>query len=164
VVLSSGEVLLQRRGLQKDTHPGKVDVSVAGHLAAGEADAAASVAREAEEEIGLVVTAVELTHLFVRRHEDVREGHVDRELQDVFVTKTPTRLDDLRPAHDELLGVLAVAFRDARALVDGTATEVGARERRVGGGVARLILRREELVAHDDGYFSRALSAIAGRT
>ncbi|MGC4017180.1 MAG: 16S rRNA (adenine(1518)-N(6)/adenine(1519)-N(6))-dimethyltransferase RsmA [Luteolibacter sp.] len=51
-----GEVLLQRRSLLKDSHPGVWDSSVSGHLDAGE-DYETAVVRELEEEMG--ITGVE---------------------------------------------------------------------------------------------------------
>ncbi|BCU75404.1 16S rRNA (adenine(1518)-N(6)/adenine(1519)-N(6))-dimethyltransferase RsmA [Luteolibacter sp. LG18] len=48
-----GEVLLQRRSLLKDSHPGVWDSSVSGHLDAGE-DYETAVVRELEEEMGIV--------------------------------------------------------------------------------------------------------------
>lgn len=47
-----GELLLQRRSLLKDCHPGVWDSSVSGHLDAGESYEAAAI-RELEEEMGI---------------------------------------------------------------------------------------------------------------
>jgi len=47
-----GEILLQRRSLLKDSHPGVWDSSVSGHLDAGE-DYATAAVRELEEEMGI---------------------------------------------------------------------------------------------------------------
>jgi 16S rRNA (adenine1518-N6/adenine1519-N6)-dimethyltransferase len=52
VINRHGEILLQRRSLLKDAHPGVWDSSVSGHLDAGEAYEAA-VVRELEEEMGI---------------------------------------------------------------------------------------------------------------
>jgi isopentenyl-diphosphate delta-isomerase type 1 len=56
---SRGQVLLQRRGLLKDTYPGYWDVSVGGHVGAGESygDAAA---REIREELGIEASLTRL--------------------------------------------------------------------------------------------------------
>lgn len=51
---AAGQVFLQQRSMQKDTHPGKWDSSVSGHLDSGETYDAC-VIREAEEEIGLTL-------------------------------------------------------------------------------------------------------------
>lgn len=53
-----GDLLLQRRSLLKDAHPGVWDSSVSGHLDSGEGYEAAAV-RELEEEMGISGTGVE---------------------------------------------------------------------------------------------------------
>ena len=51
---SSGDVLLQLRAKDKDSHPGLWDISAAGHVDSGESSEQAAV-REMREEIGLIV-------------------------------------------------------------------------------------------------------------
>jgi isopentenyldiphosphate isomerase len=154
----SYEVVLQRRSLTKDTHPGKVDVSVAGHLRAGETEVA--VLREAEEEVGLSLAMSDLVRLGQRRHESVRPGHADRELQDVFLAVTTLAFDTLRPDPDEVLALLAVPLVSAAKLAIGELPEVLARELSSGSvGVRGVGLRRDELLLSADGYFGWALSA-----
>ena len=62
IVTPDGRVLLQRRAEGKESHPGLWDVSVAGHLAAGERAVEAAI-RECREEIGLSLSADELCYL-----------------------------------------------------------------------------------------------------
>ena len=57
-----GEVLLQLRDKNKRSFPDVWDVSVAGHISAGDTPLATAV-REIEEEIGINVTANELTQV-----------------------------------------------------------------------------------------------------
>ena len=57
-----GEILIQQRAINKDTHPGLWDVSVAGHIGAGE-DVTESAIREVEEEIGLEITNEDLNKI-----------------------------------------------------------------------------------------------------
>jgi 8-oxo-dGTP pyrophosphatase MutT (NUDIX family) len=88
---SPTSVLFQRRSLKKDSHAGKVDVSVAGHVRAGET--VFDALREVEEEIGLVVRPTELMRLGLRRCVDARQpSHVDREVHAVFAGFTPRPL------------------------------------------------------------------------
>jgi isopentenyldiphosphate isomerase len=58
----AGHLLLQKRSLGKDTSPGLWDISVGGHLDAGETALQAAV-RETGEEIGLVIAAQDLVPL-----------------------------------------------------------------------------------------------------
>ena len=54
VIGKKGQLLLQKRSILKDVHPGTWDSSVAGHVDAGETYEQAAV-RELEEEMGIVV-------------------------------------------------------------------------------------------------------------
>jgi len=159
---SPSSVLLQRRSFSKDTHPGKVDVSVAGHLRAGET--VFDALREADEEIGLIVLPTELIRLGLRRRVDERPpSHVDREVQEVFCLLTPRRLETFRPDPDEVLGLLAVPLPDALGLVRGDLERAAGLELAAGEVTSRpTVLRREDLLPDPDGYFALALGSIVG--
>lgn len=62
IVVPDGRLLLQKRSIRKESHPGLWDVSAAGHISAGET-ALATAIRETEEELGLRLAAEELRHL-----------------------------------------------------------------------------------------------------
>jgi isopentenyl-diphosphate Delta-isomerase len=63
---SKGEVLLQKRSMDKDSHPGLWDVSAAGHVSAGESPKKAAL-RELYEEIGIKAKSKDLKKIFVRK-------------------------------------------------------------------------------------------------
>src|SRR5919202_2758852 len=74
------ELLLQRRALGKDTHPGHWDVSAAGHYRPGEG--LEGGLREVAEELGLAVPESAL--VWLERHREVLlypDGLRDREYQ-----------------------------------------------------------------------------------
>ena len=58
---SEGDIMLQKRSASKDTFPGLWDISVAGHISAGETPLQGAL-REINEEIGLDVTPDMLFH------------------------------------------------------------------------------------------------------
>ena len=121
VVRSDGRVLLQRRSRFKAVAPGKVDVTVGGHLRAGET--AFDAVREVEEEIGLRVEPVRLALLGNWRTELVAEGLVDREHAEVFALVDDGPLEEFRLDCQEvyllyeapLEGLIAL-YRDGRPL------------------------------------------------
>ena len=86
ITTPGGLLLLQRRSLEKENHPGLWDISAAGHLSAGE-DSIAAAVREVEEEIGLRIAPRELRFLATLRESFVlNEGaYLDNEIHDVFV-------------------------------------------------------------------------------
>lgn len=66
---SQGRVLLQRRSMKKEAMPGRLDISVGGHIPAGEAPEQAAC-REAAEEIGLAVTPADLQFIGITSADD----------------------------------------------------------------------------------------------
>lgn len=94
-------LLFQRRGLGKDTWPGKLDATVGGHFRTGEG--LAEALREVEEEIGVAATAAALRPLGVRLSVSESEpGIRDRELQSVFLLRDERPLAAYRPNAAEL--------------------------------------------------------------
>lgn len=99
-------LLLQQRGITKDTWGGLLDVSSAGHLAPDDPDPW----RELEEELGVRPTDGPLIQLGTRRVEGAhpREGLVDRELQDLWLWLAPLALEDMRPQPGEIEALLSL--------------------------------------------------------
>ena len=95
IVKDGRYALLQRRSRFKDLEPGRVDVSVGGHLRSG--DPVAEVLRETEEELGLELSPGALHPLGTRRAERVYPGMTDRELQAVFVARCDRPLEHYYP-------------------------------------------------------------------
>ncbi len=84
--------VLQRRAVHKAAFPGRLDVSAAGHLAAGETPI--DGVRELEEELGVAPHPEDLTLLGERRLvDDSGEGNLNRELTSVFLLRDERPLD-----------------------------------------------------------------------
>ncbi len=113
-------LLVQRRAAGKDTWPGYLDVTAAGHLAAGEETL--DGLREVEEELGLRVEAGRLVPLGTRRYETEISGGCDREFHDVFLLLDSTPPEDLRLQAEEVASVLRVDLDAVEAIYEtGTA-------------------------------------------
>ncbi|HEX2061034.1 MAG TPA: NUDIX domain-containing protein, partial [Thermoanaerobaculia bacterium] len=104
IVRSDGHVLLQRRSPSKASWPGMWDISVAGHVSAGES-AIEAVLREAFEELGLTVAREELRYLGSLRYRAVvNDGtYIENEYHEVYLTvrdidPASLRLDPLEVA------------------------------------------------------------------
>lgn len=93
---SAGEILLQLRATDKDSYPGLLDISAAGHVDAGEEPIQAAI-REIREEIGLEVKAEQLDFLF----EDHISHYIDEidwrdnEIDLVWLLEFNGSIDDL---------------------------------------------------------------------
>ena len=106
-----GEILIQQRAINKDTHPGLWDVSVAGHIGAGE-DVTESAIREVEEEIGLEITNEDLNKIGVfkyshQHHKDL----LDCEFHHTFLCELKVPLAKLEMQKSEVadLNLVSVA-------------------------------------------------------
>lgn len=98
----AGQVLLQRRGKDKETHPLLWDVSVAGHIAAGE-DILKAAVREVQEEIGLEIKEAHLEKIgvfkSVHRH---NEDLTDCEYHHTFICELTLPLSALKKQESEV--------------------------------------------------------------
>lgn len=114
---SEKKVLLQKRGRHKLTYPGLWDVSVAGHIAAGESVEKGAL-RELEEEIGLQVPLDALTKVGIRKGERVHpNGILDNEFYHVFLVELTTPLERLQIQEEE---VDAIDLFDLQILKDAS--------------------------------------------
>lgn len=95
VVAADGRLLLQRRALAKESWPGLWDISVAGHVSAGEIPIEAAI-REAEEELGIRIAPADLTHLgTIPYHCVLREDYIENEVHDIYLLRRDVDLATL---------------------------------------------------------------------
>lgn len=152
-------VILQRRSLAKDTWPGLVDVSVGGHLGAGES--AADALREAREEIGLTLTPSDVTLLGrTAQSRSLPGGVIDREILDVFAARVDAPLASLSPHPAEVAELLSVSLDDALALWRDGLDRAPAVSLSPDGRVRDVILSGRDLCGPDGGFRARALASL----
>jgi isopentenyl-diphosphate Delta-isomerase len=95
IVASDGRVLLQRRALAKENWPGLWDISVAGHVSAGESAIDAAI-RETFEEIGLRIEPEELIHIGTLRYSTrLRDDYIENEHHEVHIVRRDVDLSAL---------------------------------------------------------------------
>src|SRR5688572_1596144 len=109
-------LLLQRRAATKDASPGYLDVTAAGHLAAGEETL--DGLREVEEELGLRIAPERLVPLGTCRVEQKIPGGCDRELHEIFLVFDATPPGDLRLQKEEVDAVFRLDLNDVQALYE----------------------------------------------
>ena len=107
---SAGAVLLQQRGAHKETFPSYWDVSVAGHVMAGE-NIIDGALREVAEAIGLKIGPRELTQIDVRKNINKHpNGIIDCEFQHVFLCELTADINDLIIQEEEVDGVALISL------------------------------------------------------
>lgn len=100
-----GQLLLQKRSDTVRTFPGLLDVSAAGHLAAGESILAG--VREVSEELGISVNPADLHHLGERVEvADQSDGQRNREYQSVHLHRCDLPLAAYQVSPDEVAALV----------------------------------------------------------
>jgi len=108
---NKGEILLQQRSHKKAIYPLLWDVSVAGHIDAGETFEQAAI-RETKEEIGLSLTEKELTKIGTHLHKsEYNYGSIkDYEFHQIYIAKLVINLDELTAQEDEVEALKLIDF------------------------------------------------------
>ncbi len=91
IINEKNEILIQQRSNDKDKNPGMWDISVTGHLSAGQ-DSLTAATREISEEVsvslGYSVEVKDFRFMFsYRKEEKVSENHYDRQFYDFFILR-----------------------------------------------------------------------------
>ncbi|WP_460218676.1 NUDIX hydrolase [Psychroserpens sp. MEBiC05023] len=99
---SEGYILLQQRAATKVICPLLWDVSVAGHIDAGETPEQAAV-REAKEEIGITISEAQLIKIGVFPcFQSYDNGIIDNEFHNTFIAEVNVAIIDLTPQKEEV--------------------------------------------------------------
>ncbi len=116
---SGGEILLQQRSHKKKIFPLLWDVSVAGHIDAGETFENALI-RETEEEIGLQVKSNQLKKIGVQLHKsEYNNGEIkDYEYHHVYISELKIPFENLVPQKDEVEALKLVTFQEFQNLLN----------------------------------------------
>lgn len=114
----NGEILLSQRSAKKTICPLMWDVSVAGHIDAGETIKKGAI-REAWEEIGLEILEEDLKKIGVFDcFQSYPNGIHDNEFHNTFVIELKTPLNNLQIQEDEVEALKLVSFNQFQKLVD----------------------------------------------
>ncbi|MDC1379158.1 NUDIX domain-containing protein [Algibacter sp.] len=112
-----GEVLLSQRSAKKTICPLMWDVSVAGHIDAGETPKEAAI-REIEEEIGLSIYESDLQKIGVFEcFQTYESGIIDNEFHNTFISELKVPLSNLTPQQEEVESIKLVSFDAFEALI-----------------------------------------------
>ncbi len=102
---SDEKILLQKRALTKKVFPGIWDISVAGHIGAGE-EVLEGAKREVFEEIGLILEDKDFIKIGTRIHQVNHENGIqDNEHHHVFIAELKTPISELTMQPEEVAGL-----------------------------------------------------------
>ena len=102
---SDEKILLQKRALTKKVFPGIWDISVAGHIGAGE-EILEGAKREVFEEIGLILENKDFIKIGTRIHQVNHENGIqDNEHHHVFIAELKTPISELTMQPEEVAGL-----------------------------------------------------------
>lgn len=156
-------LLFQLRHAEKDTFPGLLDISCAGHLLAGETPE--DGIRELEEELGIKASFAELKPCGVYKGEKaLGNGWVDRELCHVFVLERSLPLSAYRLQPEEVAGLFRVRLPDVERMLNGEtiqASGVVLQPDRTMSHETRIV-STADFVPHDREYYGRLLETLNG--
>lgn len=98
-----GEVLLQKRSMNKKIFPGLWDAGVGGHVSSGESSVEGAM-KETREEIGLEIPKEEYHLIFTVRAPKTKyfDDFIDNELNDVYIVRRDLDISSLQMEKDEL--------------------------------------------------------------
>ncbi len=110
IYTSKGEVLLQKRSMNKETQPGLWTASATCHVSAGETPRDAIV-RELDEEIGVKARPSELREIIATRFDEIiSPTYHNREFQHVYIYKRDIVIGELRLQKEEVDAVKLMPF------------------------------------------------------
>ncbi len=145
-------VVLQKRALNKD-YPGKIDISAAGHLEAGES--VEDGVREIEEELGLRVEYDNLAPLGIRIGIMKVGDMIDNQICHVFLYECDQALESYRFPNDEIIGLLKLRIDDGIRLFAGEVESAIAEA--VGLDTRDIVLRIDDFISSVDNYKLKVL-------
>ncbi len=152
-----GYALFQKRSLKKKIAPGKFDVSVGGHYAAGE-NAGVAGPREIKEELGLTVSFNELVPISRRVFVYCfTPGVKEYEFQDVFLFPRNVRSEDIVLQQEELDGVVEMNVEEGIALFSGRVSSVALSLLQPDGSRQAVVVKADDFVPCIDNYYLKLL-------
>lgn len=152
--MDGGEfTILQIRNDDKDMYPGKVDISAAGHLEAGES--VADGLREIAEELGLRVNFQDLIPLGRRLGISQYLEMVDCQICHVFLYECSQPLADYVYRKEEIAGLVKLPLDAGLAMLSGETDRVMVEA--VGLGADRVMIGAQDFIPSIDHYALKTL-------
>ena len=152
-----GYALFQKRSESKQIAPGKFDVSVGGHYAAGE-DATVAGPREISEELGLDVKFPDLLPLGRRVFVYCfTPGIREYEFQDVFLLPRQVQPEKIKLQKEEVDGLLEMEIEAGIELFSGRKQQIECSYRLGDSALHPALVSADQFVPYLDNYYCKLL-------
>jgi len=121
IVNSKGELLVQKRSIDKDSSPGLWDISSACHVVSGE-DATLAAIRETQEELGISLSKNELKHMlsYKRQTSHDNDRFLNNGFFEFFLAKKDIDIKDINFQKDEISEVKYVPFQELEEKINAS--------------------------------------------
>ena len=116
IYTKDGEILIQKRSLNKILNPGVWDVSVAGHIRFGETYNEA-VIRETLEETGINIEYFKLFKLGVYQSNSIHDKVTDNEFHHTYVLEIKKKLINTGYKNDEVEELKLISIQEMESLI-----------------------------------------------
>jgi len=148
-------IVVQRRGLDKDSWPGAIDATAAGHLAAGETPEDAF--REIEEELPIAPDPGALMHAGTRVIAGEYPPHrMDRELEEIYLLRDDRPLRSYRPNAVEVDALIRIPLESWLQFLFAETDHVDAQLlMSASGEELDLTITMDQLIPSPDRYYQR---------
>lgn len=118
ILNSRGQLLVQKRAPQKDSHPNMWDISCAGHVSAGESSIEA-VVKEIKEELDVTANKEDFTFLFtlVNPKKKTTGVFINNEFRDVYIINKDLDLSKIKLQPEEVSEVKWISLEDLEKVI-----------------------------------------------
>lgn len=109
---------MQQRSFNKDSNPGKWDVSAAGHVSSTQTSIEAAV-REVSEELGIKINEKELKYILTYKNiRQIKENYIDKQIYDCYiVNREKIDIKDIKVQESEVEQVKLCNLNEFNKLV-----------------------------------------------
>ncbi len=160
---STESILFQRRHKNKKDYPHVLDITVAGHLSAGEGPM--DGVREIKEEVGIDVHMDELVCGGIFQGSIVMEDIIDNEFCHLFFYNNVHPLEIFTLQSDEVESIVRIPIGDLSSLLKDEIPQLQVAEYHIENGrssVRSIGVTKEDFVPHEDRYYHNVLKIING--
>ena len=113
------QILLQQRSYNKEKNAGMWDISVAGHLSAGDTSKIGAI-RELKEELNVDCTENELEYILTYKDQQIiREDFIENQFYDFYIlNKNDVKISDIIVQESEVEQVKYIDINELRTIMD----------------------------------------------